>query len=182
MSSLIFWTLVTTVVARQHFAIPEQNVAQYFGSGSVHAFSAPLSTDPVAIAQAHVRELVPGSEFRDNGDSYTDTNGISHVFFTQTLNSLDIINAQANVNIKSDGSILSSGSSFIKGKLSAPSVGRREAMVDAVGALKGTVRSLGLPISVDNAQAVPKSDGSRDSFVFTGTEGTLSVWPLCRSK
>jgi hypothetical protein len=89
---------------------------------------------------------------------------------------MDIANAQAKVNVKSDGTILSSGSSFVGKDLldAAPTLAKRQAELHPVDALKSTISTLGFPMSADGATAVPKSSGGQ-SFTITGTSGTLKV-------
>lgn len=50
------------------------------------------------IATELVKETVPGAKFR-LVQSYTGSNGITHVYFRQTANDLDIDNADFNVNV-----------------------------------------------------------------------------------
>lgn len=54
---------------------------------------------PVEAAEAHVRSIYPDATFRQSDDSYTTSNGITHVYFKQTLNGLDIDDADFNVNV-----------------------------------------------------------------------------------
>lgn len=99
------------------------------------------------------------------------------MYFTQTLNGLDIENAQANVNVKRDGSILSVGSSFVTAGLDVSAPVRRNLLLDPLEALKGVVEALELPLKVDGAQAVPESSltGGGQSFTIMGSEGAVSV-------
>ena len=50
------------------------------------------------IATELVKKTVPGAKFR-LVESYTGSNGITHVYFRQTANDLDIDNADFNVNV-----------------------------------------------------------------------------------
>ena len=50
------------------------------------------------IATEVVEKTVPGAKFR-LVESYTGTNGVSHVYFRQTANDIDIDNADFNVNV-----------------------------------------------------------------------------------
>ncbi|KAL7275605.1 hypothetical protein RUND412_001437 [Rhizina undulata] len=134
------------------------------------------NADPLTTATQHVKQLFQDAEFRNNYDMYTDDDtGITHVYFTQTLNGLDIENAQVNVNVKKDGNVLSSGSSFMPGKISAPAPVKRQQLLDPLEALKGTVSALQLPLKVDSAEAVPETSlVGGQSFVIIGTEGAVS--------
>lgn len=46
-----------------------------------------------------VKSTVPGATFRLSDDHYVGKNGISHFYFKQTANGLDIDNADFNVNV-----------------------------------------------------------------------------------
>ena len=49
-------------------------------------------------------------------DQYTDTDtGMTHIYLRQQVNGLEIANANANFNVRSDGRILSIGSTFVSG-------------------------------------------------------------------
>ncbi|KAH8144892.1 uncharacterized protein LAJ45_11098 [Morchella importuna] len=134
-------------------------------------------SDPKVIAAEHLKTIVPNVEFRENGDDYTDVDtGITHVYFTQTLNGLDIENAQANINIKRDGSILSMGLSFVTEGLDVPAPVRRQTLLSPLEALKGIVEKMDLPLNVVAAEAVPESSlvGGGQSFTIMGSEGAVS--------
>lgn len=51
-------------------------------------------------AQALVKQVVPGSEFRVVDDHYVGGNGVAHVNFKQVVHGLDIDNADFNVNVR----------------------------------------------------------------------------------
>lgn len=180
---LLALTATSTVAAhRRIFAIPSTHEVSYT-SLSESSFQPRVGTDAKSIATEHLRSLAPGVEFRNNGDYYTDEDtGITHVYFTQTLNGLDVENAQANVNIKRDGSILSVGSSFVTKGLNVPTPVRRNLLLDPLEALKGVISTMDLPLNVDAATAVPESSlvGGGQSYTFTGTEGAVSVCILTR--
>jgi extracellular elastinolytic metalloproteinase len=50
-------------------------------------------------AEALVKKVAPGSEFRVVDDHYVGSNGVAHVNFKQVLHGLDIDNADFNVNV-----------------------------------------------------------------------------------
>ncbi|KAL7272400.1 hypothetical protein RUND412_004795 [Rhizina undulata] len=133
---------------------------------------------PLTTATQYMKQLFPDAEFRSNNDMYTDDDtGITHVYFTQVLNGLDTENTQANANVKKDETVLSSGSSFMPGEISAPAPVGIQQLLDPLEALKGAVSALKLPLKEDLAEAVPESssDGaSSQSFVIMGTEGAVS--------
>lgn len=57
------------------------------------------------IATELVKKTAPGAEFRQV-ESYTGDNGVTHVYFRQTANDLDIDNADFNVNVSITQSFL----------------------------------------------------------------------------
>ena len=67
---------------------------------SVQRTSAPASTDPIEAATNHLRSVHPEAEFRRVNDNHVSSNGIAHVYFKQTLNGLDIDDADFNVNVR----------------------------------------------------------------------------------
>jgi extracellular elastinolytic metalloproteinase len=102
-------------------------------------------------------------------DHYVGNNGIAHFYFKQTVNDLDIDNADFNVNVGQNGEVFSFGNSFYTGD--APSALRKRDTVEPVDALKTAVSILQLPISAEQATAESKGD---DAFVFKQTTGTVS--------
>lgn len=54
---------------------------------------------PLEAAENHVRSIHPEATFRRADDTHTSSNGITHVYFKQTLNGLDIDDADFNVNV-----------------------------------------------------------------------------------
>lgn len=55
--------------------------------------------DYLETAQALVKKVAPGSEFRVVDDHYVGSNGVAHVNFKQVVHGLDIDNADFNVNV-----------------------------------------------------------------------------------
>lgn len=74
--------------------------------------------EPLAVATSFVRELLRNdgqlnefSSFELRDDSYTDDNtGVTHAYFRQLINGLEVADGHINVNIK-DGVVLSYGDS-----------------------------------------------------------------------
>ncbi|KAI1914027.1 Extracellular metalloproteinase 9 [Ophidiomyces ophidiicola] len=123
----------------------------------------------VEVAQALAKTTVPGATFRVVDDHYVGDNGVAHVHLRQTMNGIDIDNADFNVNVK-DGKVFSFGNSFYTGKAPSPLVKRDRA--DPVQALKEACKTLQIPVKTEKAtaQAVKGSE----SVVFKGTSGALS--------
>jgi extracellular elastinolytic metalloproteinase len=70
---------------------------------------AQISTDPAAsvarqasyvdVATDLVKRTFPSATFRVVDDHYVGTNGVAHVNFKQTINGIDVDNADFNVNV-----------------------------------------------------------------------------------
>ncbi|KAH8161851.1 hypothetical protein CIB48_g6392 [Xylaria polymorpha] len=125
----------------------------------------------VETATELVKKVVPDAEFRLKKDHYVGTNGVAHVYFRQTVNGLDVGNANFNVNIGPDGSILSYGHSFYTGEMPNVNPLQKRAFSSPVDALAGAMEALGLPMSGD-AVAEPLDD--LEAFVLKGTKGAVS--------
>ncbi|KAI0556100.1 fungalysin metallopeptidase [Xylaria curta] len=125
----------------------------------------------VETATELVKKVVPDAEFRLKKDHYVGTNGVAHVYFRQTVNGLDVGNANFNVNIGPDGSILSYGHSFYTGEIPTVNPLQKRAFSSPVEALTGAMTTLGLPMS-GKAVAEPLDD--LEAFVLKGTKGAVS--------
>ncbi|TRM66732.1 Fungalysin metallopeptidase-domain-containing protein [Schizophyllum amplum] len=77
-------------------------------------------TSPMDVARIFVDDLLRDQEarsYRVRKDSYTDeTTGITHVYFRQLVDGVEVADADINVNVQ-DGMVLSYGDSFYKGPL-----------------------------------------------------------------
>ncbi|KFX87633.1 hypothetical protein O988_09343 [Pseudogymnoascus sp. VKM F-3808] len=120
-------------------------------------------------AEALVKKVAPGSEFRVVDDHYVGSNGVAHVNFKQVLHGLDIDNADFNVNVGEDGHIFSYGSSFFTGALPADNPLVTRGQVDAVAALKGASNVLGLQVGTEAAKA--KAEEALEHYIIEGTTG-----------
>ncbi|KAI8712130.1 Extracellular metalloproteinase MEP [Fusarium sp. LHS14.1] len=151
------------------FRLPE--LAKYVPQDEVPDISnariAP-SSDYTKTAEEFVKSVVGKATFRLVSDHYVGTNGVAHVQFKQTVNDIDVDNADFNVNIGADGKVFSYGNSFYTGKLPGPLV-KRDAS-DPVTALKSTVEVLDLPVDASDAKAESKGD---EHYTFAGTSGTV---------
>ncbi|KAF2969458.1 hypothetical protein GQX73_g4154 [Xylaria multiplex] len=129
-------------------------------------------TTYVETATELVKKVVPNAEFRVTKDHYVGTNGVSHVYFRQTVNGLDVGNANFNVNIGPDGSIMSYGHSFYTGELPKDNPLQKRTFSSPISALSGAMEALGLPMSADAITVEPLED--LESFVLKGTSGAVS--------
>ncbi|KAF4986884.1 hypothetical protein FDECE_15706 [Fusarium decemcellulare] len=145
--------------------VPQEEVVE---EGSVKQVSKRASS--IETAKELVKSVHPKAEFRLVDDHYTGSNGITHIRFKQTINDIDVDNADFNVNIASNGEVFSYGNSFYTGKVPGP-LAKRDAS-DPVDALKSTVEVLSLPVDASDAKAESKDDA--EHYVFTDTSGTVS--------
>jgi len=122
-------------------------------------------------ATAQVKLTMPEASFRLSDDHYVGDNGIAHFYFKQTVNNVDVDNADFNVNIDRNGKVFSFGHSFYE-KDDIPTLQKRNIVEPAV-ALKLAIRTLQLPVIADNVVAEPKAD-RQQSFTFKQTSGTIS--------
>ncbi len=116
--------------------------------------SGPASGDALNIAThflaSHAAEL--GLHPQDLADSevanrvVSDHTGVTHLYLQQTLGGLEIANADLNVNIAPDGSVISVGSSFVSG-LGGITPGIVTPSLNSVEAATALANTLGLPIS-----------------------------------
>ncbi|KFY36533.1 hypothetical protein V494_05022 [Pseudogymnoascus sp. VKM F-4513 (FW-928)] len=120
-------------------------------------------------AQALVKQVVPGAEFRVVDDHYVGSNGVAHVNFKQTAHGLDIDNADFNVNIDKDGNVFSFGNSFFTGEVPSENPLVKRGQVDAIAALKGASNVLGLKIDAETAKA--KAEEALEHYIIEGTTG-----------
>lgn len=125
------------------------------------------------IHNARIRILttgqIPGATFRLVDDHYVGDNGIAHFNFKQTVNDLDIDNADFNVNIGRNGEVFSFGNSFYQGK--TPSALRKRDTVEPTDALKTAVRTLQLPLTADKAKA---EETETNVYTIKDTAGAVS--------
>ncbi|KIY49610.1 hypothetical protein FISHEDRAFT_65088 [Fistulina hepatica ATCC 64428] len=122
--------LATTLAGRAFADVPSHRSRKSLNFGPAHPHavfkSSPYEittngfipnvdgSDPIEVARLFVEDLV-ASAFRIREDSYTDeTTGITHVYFRQLINGLEVTDGDINVNVQ-DGMVLSYGSSFYNG-------------------------------------------------------------------
>ncbi|KAF2762893.1 hypothetical protein EJ05DRAFT_432919 [Pseudovirgaria hyperparasitica] len=128
--------------------------------------------DAVETATELVKKTFPDASFRVVPDYYTGDSGITHIHVRQTAHDLDIDNADFNINIAKDGSILSFGHSFFQGDIPAESPLQKRDFVDAVSALTGANNVLQL--SVDASSATAEAQQEKETYTIKGSSGAVS--------
>ncbi|KAF9585256.1 Fungalysin/Thermolysin Extracellular metalloproteinase 5 [Lunasporangiospora selenospora] len=86
----------------------ESPVVASFFKGSAH--------DPKEAAIDFVKQHLTTSDFVVKNAYTSKHNGITHVYLRQLVDSLEVINGDINVNVDSDGNVISFGDSFYKGR------------------------------------------------------------------
>ncbi|KAJ1935426.1 hypothetical protein FBU59_005389, partial [Linderina macrospora] len=85
--------------------------------------------DNVAIAAAYLssRHDIPDHNMKLKSAYRSEHNGVTHVYFRQVVNGLEVVNGDANVNIDKYGRVISSGNSFAA-QFSAPGASHGESV------------------------------------------------------
>ncbi|KAM3421665.1 Extracellular metalloproteinase [Cercospora zeina] len=148
--------------------------ATYVAEDGEPAASIASVGSPDEAAEALVRSTFPDAEFRRVGDSWTSSSGITHFYFKQTLNGLDIDDADFNVNVRPDGTILSYGNSFFAGTVpeAAPAP---EEVIEPQPVLEAVVNALALPLEPAAAEIVVEETAR--SFTVQGLGDTVESPP-----
>ncbi|KAH9036057.1 extracellular elastinolytic metallo proteinase [Lactarius deliciosus] len=94
--------------------------AKFYTSPASFTKASVFTSDPYEVARGFVTELLQGQLSEDNRfalrkDSYTDSaTGVTHVYFRQMVNDLEVVDGDINVNVKG-GTVISYGDSFYRG-------------------------------------------------------------------
>ena len=114
----------------------------------------PAAGDPLDIAIGYLQDNavelglspVDFNHFMVTDQFVSEHTGTTHIYLRQTYNSLEVINADINVNVTADGRILNLGSTFVSG-LNAPSTAiALNPYLDAVDAVETFASALGFTI------------------------------------
>lgn len=144
---------------------------------------APLhaAVDALAVAQQHVQQnlgrlgLTPSdiAGWRVTDNYLSKHNGLTHVYLQQRLDGIRVWNALINVNVQSDGAVLSSGNRFVPSL--AQRVNTRQPLRTPQEAVQSAARYLSLPAP---AALVPMQviGGPEQEIVFQTT--SLSLYPI----
>ncbi|KAI9447207.1 extracellular elastinolytic metallo proteinase [Lactarius psammicola] len=94
--------------------------AKFHSSPASFTKASVFTSDPYEIARSFVAELLQDqlsaeNEFALRKDSYTDSaTGVTHVYFRQMVNGLEVADGDISVNVKG-GTVISYGDSFYRG-------------------------------------------------------------------
>jgi len=122
------------------------------GGGAIEALTGPAQGEPLAISLGYLsaqKEALGLStddlqtvELRDQAT--TAHSQTSHLYFTQRHEGLEVVNANVNMNVGRDGSILSMGGGFVQGL--AGKVNSRRPVLSAGDAVTRAADQLGLDL------------------------------------
>jgi extracellular elastinolytic metalloproteinase len=145
---------------------------EYVGHKNIQsrAETTAVTGDYLKTALSFAKKQAPKSEFRV-ASHRTGSAGVSHVYLKQTHNGIDIMNADMNINIAKDGSVLSFGNSFTDAEL--PSERLDTAKLAAPTAAFHTVREkLGLRVAASAVMSSKISDRKFNLHSVTGAHDT----------
>ncbi|KAK9765221.1 hypothetical protein K7432_006619 [Basidiobolus ranarum] len=115
----ILFSLSSSVITERTHAPtfgPEINTRAYLIS-SQSTFSPSSSEDPKDIGQKFIQETLKltESDYILKNIYTSEHNGVTHMYFRQVVNSLEVVNGDMNINIDKSGRVVSYGDSFFKG-------------------------------------------------------------------
>ena len=140
----------------------------------------PRAASPQTIALDYVRTHAKAIGLRRADvsdiavtDRYTDAyNGVTHVYLRQRFQGIEVYDANINVNVARDGSIISLGSSFVRDLASRIKPGK--AAMSASASVKSTAAKLGLQAPAK----LPVVDASVADESVTFARSGISLAPI----
>lgn len=141
------------------------------------AHAADSTRAAVSYAQKHKKEFgLTGSDINEMTVSdavISRHNGVTHVYLQQHYRGIEVWNAIINVNVASDGSVISAGSSFV-GNIAA-AAGGQSARKSGVEAATAAARHLNLRASRD-FEVLSRKGGPGDRMTLS--DGGISAKPI----
>ncbi|GAO49554.1 hypothetical protein G7K_3703-t1 [Saitoella complicata NRRL Y-17804] len=147
-------------------------------------------TEPLDVARAFLaHQGIDKNEYKLVDDWYTDLHtGVTHMYFRQVVDGIEVLNGDINLNIMGDGTILSYGSSFYTGA-KPQGAGRglmgsvqkffgleEDKVVSPTTALHGLMSHLRLPLTASNDITITPTStfsGSEPIFHLENVPGAL---------
>ncbi|MEM7352993.1 MAG: M36 family metallopeptidase [Acidobacteriota bacterium] len=140
------------------------------------------TADPLEIARDYIRQIPQKSQMVDDDlaemkvlKRFTSKhNGVTHLYFAQRLNGLEVANAQISINIHRDGRVINMANSFVANLKSmantaTPELGASDAIYAAADKVGGEVSGLLVPL-----KGVATAEGET---VFAGAGLSLDPIP-----
>ena len=140
------------------------------------------AADPLDIALDYIQQLPAKSAM--TGDDLADMvvqnrytskhNGVTHIYFKQQLNGLEVSNSQISINIHNDGRVINMKSSFVanlraKASAATPDLSAEEAVRAAADNLGYKITGLLIPLKA--------ADGPAQETIFSGAGFSLEQIP-----
>ncbi|KAG0286115.1 Fungalysin/Thermolysin Extracellular metalloproteinase 5 [Linnemannia gamsii] len=102
---------------------PDLAHQEYSSTSSPSSSFAPLTTaffsgsasNPAKAATDFVEQRLTSSDYIVKNAYTSKHNGVTHVYFRQVIDGLEVVNGDINVNVDRDGNVISFGNSFYKG-------------------------------------------------------------------
>ncbi|NQV35421.1 MAG: S8 family serine peptidase, partial [Phycisphaeraceae bacterium] len=111
-------------------------------------------------------------------DQYTSSHtGVTHIYLRQTHQGLEVLNADMNVNVSSDGRIVSVGSSLVSGLGTLSVAGPILPVVDAREALLALAYEFGWSLNVPQPEFITMAHGANRSSVLESSGISLTDIP-----
>lgn len=145
--------------------------------------SAKSAADPMDIALDYIRQIPQKGLMTDEDlvdmkvqDRFTSKhNGITHIYFKQQLNGLEVANGQISINVHRDGRVINMKNSFVANLKATANAGAPD--LSAGDAIRAAAEKLGVEIP---GLLVPlKSAGGRaQEMIFSGAGFSLDQIPV----
>lgn len=140
---------------------------------SAQNFSAPIGQQLNNMVEQD--QLLPQDiEWRITSESMSRTSGIQHVYFSQSLNGLDIYGTESGIHISSSGKIISQDSKFIR-NTAERLVGSSTPSLSAAQAVQAAASQLNYRIS-EPLQVITQARGTSSETLLS--DGGISKRPI----
>ncbi|KAF9106095.1 Fungalysin/Thermolysin Extracellular metalloproteinase 5 [Mortierella sp. GBA35] len=131
-------------LAHQQYMTPSaaaSNAAYSFDGSSVGSFFEGSALNPAKAATDYVEQHLTSSDYIVKNAYTSKHNGVTHVYFRQVVDGLEVVNGDINVNVDKEGNVISFGDSFYKGDTrSKGRGGRRYGKRDLTLSIKEWIR------------------------------------------
>ncbi|OAQ28048.1 hypothetical protein K457DRAFT_139171 [Linnemannia elongata AG-77] len=99
-------------LAHQEYSAPSSSSSSFAPVTPLFRGSA---SNPAKAATDFVEQLLTSSDYIVKNAYTSKHNGVTHVYFRQVVDGLEVVNGDINVNVDKDGQVISFGNSFYKG-------------------------------------------------------------------
>ncbi|KAG0308314.1 Fungalysin/Thermolysin Extracellular metalloproteinase 5 [Linnemannia gamsii] len=99
---------------QEYFSTPSPSSSSSFAPLTA-AFFTGSASNPAKAATDFVEQRLTSSDYIVKNAYTSKHNGVTHVYFRQVVDGLEVVNGDINVNVDKDGNVISFGNSFYKG-------------------------------------------------------------------